>query len=158
MNAQANPGLVVWMRNPFVPSDRQVLEVFGSPTIAQWLEAGCIVLDQPTLILRNGHPVLMHERAGLHKTPICGHTTARSEADKRLWHKRWRASERDQISKVGADTDHVAGHRNAVSSTCDMAKDGKAWFDLSHQREIAERIAARHARLLPERKPFRRGC
>ena len=87
------------------------------------------------------------------------HTTARSEADdKRLWHKRWRASERDQISKVGADTDHVAGHRNAVSSTWDIAKDGKALFDLSHQREIAERIAARHARLLPERKPFRRGC
>ena len=67
MNAQANPGLVVWMRNPFVPSDRQVLEVFGSPTIAQWLEAGGIVLDQPTLILRNGHPVLMNERA---VTPI----------------------------------------------------------------------------------------
>ncbi|MBV5297976.1 MAG: phage tail protein [Rhodoferax sp.] len=67
MNAQANPGLVVWMRNPFVPSDRRVLEVFGSPTIAQWLDAGGIALDQPTLILRNGHPVLMHERA---VTPI----------------------------------------------------------------------------------------
>ena len=27
-----------------------------------------------------------------------------------------------------------------------------------YQREIVERIAAQHARLLPERKPFRRGC
>ena len=89
----------------------------------------------------------------LRKTPIFGHTTARSEADdKRLWHKRWRASERDQLAKIGADTDHVTVHRNAVSSTWDMAKDGKAWFDPSRQREIAERIAARRAWLLPERK------
>ena len=96
----------------------------------------------------------------LHKTPIFGPVTQlhARKLTTRLWHKRWRASERDQISKVGADTDHVAGHRNAVSSTWDIAKDGKALFDLSHQREIAERIAARHARLLPERKPFRRGC
>jgi len=33
-----------------------------------------------------------------------------------------------------------------------MAKDGKAWFDPSRQREISERIAARRARLMPERK------
>ena len=89
----------------------------------------------------------------LRKTPIFGHTTARSEADdKRLWHKRWRARERDQLAKVGADTDHVAVYRNAVSSTWDMAKDGKAWFDPSRQCEISARIAARRARLTPERK------
>ena len=89
----------------------------------------------------------------LRKTPIFGHTTARSEAeDKRLWHKRWRANERDQLATVGADTDHVTFHRNAVSSTWDMAKDDKAWFDPSRQREISERIATRSARLLPERK------
>jgi hypothetical protein len=33
-----------------------------------------------------------------------------------------------------------------------MAKDGKTWFNPSHQREISERIAAHRARLLPERK------
>jgi hypothetical protein len=87
------------------------------------------------------------------KTPIFGHTTARSEAgDKRLWHKRWRASERDQLAKVGVDTDHVTVHQNAVSSTWGMAKDGKAWFDPSRQIEMSERIAARRARGLPERK------
>ena len=59
---------------------------------------------------------------------------------------------RDQLAKVGADADHVTVHRNAVSSTWDMAKDGKAWFDPSRQREISERIATRRARLLPERK------
>lgn len=89
----------------------------------------------------------------LRKKPIFGHTTARSEADdKRLWHKRWRASERDGLAKVGADTDHVTVHRNAVSSTWGMDKDGKAWFDPSRQLEISESIAARRARLLPERK------
>ncbi len=87
------------------------------------------------------------------KTPIFGYTTARSEADdKRLWHKRWRVSERDQLATVGADTDYVAVHRNAISSTWNMAKDGKAWFDPSRQLEISERIATRRAILLPERK------
>jgi hypothetical protein len=55
-------------------------------------------------------------------------------------------------SPIRADTDHVTVHRNAVSSTWDMAKDGKAWFDPIRQREISERIAARRARLLSERK------
>ena len=87
------------------------------------------------------------------KTPIFGHTTARSEADdKRLWHKRWRASERDQLSTTGIDTGHVTTHRNAISSTWDMAKDGKSWFDPSRQREMSARIATRRARLLPERR------
>jgi len=95
----------------------------------------------------------------LRKTPIFGHTTARSEAeDKRLWHKRWRASERDQLAKIGADTDHVTVHLNAVSSTWDMAKDGKAWFGPSRQREISECISARRARVLPERKSLERDC
>jgi len=54
----------------------------------------------------------------IRKTPIFGHTTARSESDdKRLWHKRWRAIERDQLATVGVDTDHETVHRNAVSST-----------------------------------------
>jgi hypothetical protein len=43
-------------------------------------------------------------------------------------------------------------HQNAVSSTWGMAKDGKAWFDPSRQLEMSERIAARRARGLPERK------
>ena len=89
----------------------------------------------------------------LRKTPIFGHTNARSEADdKKLWHKRWRASERDHLAPVGADTDHVTVHQNAISSTWNMAKDGKAWFDPSRRREISERIATRRARLLPERR------
>lgn len=89
----------------------------------------------------------------IRKTPIFAHTTARSEADdKRLWHKRWRTSERGQLASIGPETDHVTVNRNAVSSTWDMAKDGKYWFGPSRQREVAERIAARRTRLSPERK------
>lgn len=87
------------------------------------------------------------------KTPIFGHTTARSEAhDKRQWHKRLRVGERSQLAVVGPETDHVAVHRNAVSSTWDMAKDGKYWFAPSRQVVVSERIAARSSRLSPERK------
>lgn len=78
----------------------------------------------------------------LRKTPIFGHTTARSEAhDKRQGHKRLRAGERGQLASVGPETDHVTVDRNAVSSTWDMAKDGKYWFGPSRQREVAERKA-----------------
>lgn len=87
------------------------------------------------------------------KTPIFGHTTARSEADdKRLWHKRWRSHERDNLNTIGPDGDHVPVHRRAVSSTWNMAKDGKHWFAPSRQQKMAERIAARRSLLKPERK------
>ena len=87
------------------------------------------------------------------KTPIFGHTTARSEADdKRLWHKRWRASQRDQLATATPESEIVSVHRHAVSSTWDMAKDGKSWFDPRRQQVMAERIAARRSKLKPERK------
>lgn len=87
------------------------------------------------------------------KTPIFGHTTARSEADdKRLWHKRWRARERDQLSGVGANSDPLPVHRHPVSSTWDMAKDGKSWFAPQRQRAIAQHVAARKTAIKPERR------
>lgn len=87
------------------------------------------------------------------KTPIFGHTTARSEADdKRLWHKRWRSRVRDQLASLDPDGDPLPVPRQAVSSTWVMAKDGKHWFDPRRQREMAERIAARRSQVKPERK------
>ena len=87
------------------------------------------------------------------KTPIFGYTTARSEAeDKRLWHKRWRSSERDQLASLGPDGDPLPVPRQAVSSTWEMAKDGNHWFDPRRQSELAERIAAGRSQLQPERK------
>ena len=88
----------------------------------------------------------------LRKTPIFGHTTARSESDdKRLWHKRWRSRERDQLASRGPDGDPLPVHRQDVSSTWDMAKDGKHWFDPRRQQKLAERIAARRSQSNPER-------
>lgn len=87
------------------------------------------------------------------KTPIVGYSTARSEADdKRLWHKRWRARERDQLAGVGPDSDPLPIHLQEVSSTWDMAKDGKHWFAPPRQQALAERIAARRSKLKSERK------
>jgi ABC-type Zn2+ transport system substrate-binding protein/surface adhesin len=87
------------------------------------------------------------------KTPIFGHTSARSEADdKRLWHKRWRSHERDQLATAQPEGETVPVHRHAVSSTWAMAKDGKFWFDPRCQQVMAEHIAARRSKLKPERK------
>lgn len=48
----------------------------------------------------------------LRKTPIFGHTTARSEADdKRLWHKRWRSHQRDQLATAKPESEIVPIHR-----------------------------------------------
>lgn len=88
----------------------------------------------------------------LRKTPIFGHTTARSEADdKRLWHKRWRARGREQLAALEPHGDPLSVHRHTVSSTWDMAKDGKAWFSPQGQREAAERAGKSRDRPEPER-------
>ena len=84
---------------------------------------------------------------------VIGHTTARWDAgDKRLWHKRWRSRARDQLATIGPDSGIMLIHRHAVSSTWDMAKDGKSWFGPRRQQLAAERMAARRSKLKPERK------
>lgn len=86
------------------------------------------------------------------KTPIFGHTSARSEAhDKRLWHKRWRSRERDRLTVIGSDAEHQTIHQHEVSDTWSMAKDGKGWIGPSRQHEIAVQIATRRTRLKRER-------
>lgn len=61
------------------------------------------------------------------KVPIFGHTTARSEADdKRLWHKRWRSRERDQLASLSPESDPLPVQRQAVSSTWDMCQGREA--------------------------------
>lgn len=60
------------------------------------------------------------------KTPIIGNANGDSEAmDKRLWHKRLRARERDRLI---TDPESEPTHINEVSSTWDMAKDGKQYW------------------------------
>jgi len=63
----SNDGVVVWLRNPFDPHERDIHHVQGNPTISQWMNQEQIVFEQPTLVLKNGKPVLMAERG---VTPI----------------------------------------------------------------------------------------
>lgn len=63
------------------------------------------------------------------KTKIHGIAYCDSEAlDKRIWHKRMRARERDRLI---ADPESESTMESEVSSTWDMAKDGKRyWADM----------------------------
>ena len=58
----SNDGVVVWLRNPFDPHERDIHYVQGNPTISQWMNQEQIVFEQPTLVLKNGKPVLIAER------------------------------------------------------------------------------------------------
>ena len=60
--SSSNDGVVVWLRNPFDPRERDVHHVQGNPTISQWMNQEQIVFEQPTLVLKNGKPVLMAGR------------------------------------------------------------------------------------------------
>lgn len=63
------------------------------------------------------------------KAKVHGITCKESEsADKKIWHGRMRAAERDRLI---ADPESETTHRNEVSSVWAMAKDGKHyWVDM----------------------------
>ena len=66
------------------------------------------------------------------KTPICGFSKNDSEsADKRIWHKRMRAAERDRLI---TDPESEPTHQNEVSNAYCMAKDGKQYLGDEHQK------------------------
>lgn len=66
----AEQSAVVLLRNPFQPSQREVMVAHPTQTIRQWLGAqGIAEFDQPTVCIKNGAPVL---RADWAVTPIDG--------------------------------------------------------------------------------------
>jgi hypothetical protein len=69
------------------------------------------------------------------KTPVCGITTCRSEKDdKRIWHRRFRAKERDNLlahSRAGVDADYITTHFREVSNPWNMGKDGRRRWTFS---------------------------
>lgn len=76
------------------------------------------------------------------KNPIHGITTARSEADdKRIWHGRWRCTERDKLVKLDHEEDYITAHKNEVSNPWVMEKDGKVWRSVKDMNNHAERTA-----------------
>lgn len=71
------------------------------------------------------------------KTPIYGITTARSEKqDKKLWHQRMRACERDRLRHSLDDPEaHLTTLVLEVSNRWSMDKDGRQWWPWSRQAE-----------------------
>ena len=66
----AEQSAVVLLRNPFQPSQREVMVAHPTQTIRQWLgNQGIAEFDQPTVCIKNGTPVL---RADWAVTPIDG--------------------------------------------------------------------------------------
>ncbi len=68
--SEVNQSAVILLRNPFQPSQREVMVAHPSQTIRQWLGTqGITEFDQPTVCIKNGTPVL---RADWAVTPIDG--------------------------------------------------------------------------------------
>jgi hypothetical protein len=75
------------------------------------------------------------------KTPIFGIAHSGSEKlDKKIWHGRWRASERIALANASPEA-HVSVLEKQVSNVWSMAKDGRTYWPLKRQASSAERIA-----------------
>lgn len=75
------------------------------------------------------------------KTPVYGFCGAKSEAvDKRIWHQRWRARERDRLRTLCAEDEHLTTRQEEVSNPWAMAKDGRQWFGWKQQEKQAREI------------------
>lgn len=68
--SEVNQSAVILLRNPFQPSQREVMVAHPSQTIRQWLGVqGIAEFDLPTVCIKNGSPIL---RADWAVTPIDG--------------------------------------------------------------------------------------
>ncbi len=85
------------------------------------------------------------------KTPIYGFTSCDSEKqDKKIWHSRMRAHERDALATADLDA-HLTTKKNQVSSTWEMDKDGRHYWPLKEQEATAEEMA-NHKGKTPEER------
>jgi hypothetical protein len=88
------------------------------------------------------------------KTPIVGHTNCRSERDdKKRWHRRWRARERETLASAPTDSlgEHLPLLEKQVSNVWAMGKDGRAYWSNDQRLLIAKRVAQRRGRNVHER-------
>ena len=91
------------------------------------------------------------------KSPIFGNSNADSEAqDKRIWHSRMRHRERQALHSAVDFDAHLTTARDDVSSTWNMAKDGKHFWDEKSREEAAEWIAHRRGKTDRERATIKR--
>ncbi|SSY71180.1 hypothetical protein [Alysiella crassa] len=83
------------------------------------------------------------------KTPIMGHTSCRSEKqDKKLWHKCWRSKQRMALrSPHLLDLEAISPIlEDEVSNVWAMGKDGKRYFALYWQKDLADFFAKRRSK------------
>ena len=91
------------------------------------------------------------------KTPIFGYASADSEAhDKRIWHSRMRHRERQALHSAVDLGAHLTVERDDVSSTWNMAKDGKHFWSSASREETAAWIAERRGKTDRERATIKR--
>ena len=90
------------------------------------------------------------------KTPIYGFTSCDSEKqDKRIWHGRMRARERDALAKANFE-EHLTTLRDQASSTWEMDKDGKYYWPAADQERVAGEISGRKGNTPEERAALKR--
>ena len=91
------------------------------------------------------------------KTPIFGYASADSEApDKRIWHSRMRHRERRALHSADDYDAHLTTTRDQVSSTWNMAKDGKSYFFEADREGAAAWIAEHRGKTERERAAIKR--
>ena len=91
------------------------------------------------------------------KSPIFGNANADSEAhDKHIWHSRMRHRERQALHSADDFDGHLTTVRDDVSSTWNMAKDGKSYFFEADREETAVWIAERRGKTEQERAAIKR--
>ena len=64
---EVNQSAVIMLRNPFRPSQREVMVAHANQTIRQWLGTqGIVEFDQPTICIKNGNRIgpVTFERLG----------------------------------------------------------------------------------------------
>lgn len=85
------------------------------------------------------------------KTPIFGFTSCDSEKqDKKIWHGRMRAHERDALAKSDFEA-HLTTRKEQVSDTWNMDKDGRYYWPIKDQEKAAGLMADSNGKTLAER-------
>lgn len=91
------------------------------------------------------------------KTPIFGYTSADSERDdKRIWHSRMRHRECQALHSSDDYDAHLTTTRDQVSSTWNMAKDGKSYFFEADREGAASWISESRGKTDRERATLKR--
>ena len=91
------------------------------------------------------------------KRPIFGNANADSEAsDKRIWHSRMRHRERQALHSSDDYDAHLTTTRDQVSSTWNMAKDGKSYFFEADREGAASWISECRGKTDRERAKIKR--